>query len=136
MWAGLLASSCSVTGDDDSNLIFINILSQITSLQAKIVNYACEKAEKEVSTNGLVVSASHLVFKVEKLIQVTGNSDFNRLDRELDHLRYLGVMRGGIHTNTESVDLTPTDLGLQMFVRCQGSNESPIIYFKLENQKE
>ena len=37
MWAGLLVSSCSPGGQDDSNLIFINILSQLTVLEAKIL---------------------------------------------------------------------------------------------------
>ena len=31
-WAGLLASSCTEDGNDESNVIFLNILSQITSL--------------------------------------------------------------------------------------------------------
>jgi hypothetical protein len=30
MWAGLLASSCAIDGFDDSNLIFVDLLSQIT----------------------------------------------------------------------------------------------------------
>ena len=33
-WAGLLASSCTIL-TDDSNLIFISILSQLTSIQVK-----------------------------------------------------------------------------------------------------
>ena len=37
MWAGLVQSSCSDSGDDDSNLIFINLLSNMTKLQAKIL---------------------------------------------------------------------------------------------------
>lgn len=134
MWAGLLTSSCSDSGDDDSNLIFINILSQITSLQAKVINHACEKVGKKLSTNRLVVPDSPLVIKMDELFLIAGISDCHRLDRELDHLRYLGVMRGGIHTDSEFVDLTPTELGLQMYVRCQGSNESPIIFFKLESE--
>jgi hypothetical protein len=33
MWAGLLASSCSSDGKDQSNLVFINLLEQMTSAQ-------------------------------------------------------------------------------------------------------
>ena len=39
MWAGLLASSCSTT-PDESNLIFMNILSQLTPTQVAIVRYS------------------------------------------------------------------------------------------------
>lgn len=131
MWGGLLASSCTESGDDESNLIFINILSQITSLQAKIINYACEKVEKHISKTGLVVP-SPLLMKIGDLEQIAGVSDCHRLDRELDHLRYLGIICGGIYTDSDNVDLTPSDLGLQMYVRCQGSNDSPNKYFGLE----
>ena len=62
MWGGLLASSCTTDGDDESNLIFINILSQITSLQAKIINYACEKVKKHVFKSGFVVPSRLLTF--------------------------------------------------------------------------
>jgi len=41
MWAGLLSSSCSESGDDDSNLLFVNLLSGMTKMQAKILRYAC-----------------------------------------------------------------------------------------------
>jgi hypothetical protein len=40
LWAGLLASSCTVDGSDDSNLIFVDTLSRLTLLQARILEYA------------------------------------------------------------------------------------------------
>jgi hypothetical protein len=46
MWAGLLASSCTEDGQDDSNLIFISILRQLTSLQASLLNYCCENSKR------------------------------------------------------------------------------------------
>src|SRR5262245_259672 len=33
MWGGLLASSCTESGDDDSNLLFIDLLGSLTKLQ-------------------------------------------------------------------------------------------------------
>jgi len=39
MWAGLMASSCTEDGQDESNFIFISILGQITSLQARVIKY-------------------------------------------------------------------------------------------------
>ena len=46
LWAGLLASSCTEDGKDESNLIFINILAQLTSGQVALVKYACDHATK------------------------------------------------------------------------------------------
>src|SRR5688500_17004053 len=61
MWAGLLASSCSNSGTDESNLIFINILKQLTSLEVTIINHACEKSKKYVSEAGWIGSDSFFV---------------------------------------------------------------------------
>ncbi|KAF5421991.1 MAG: hypothetical protein C5S45_02980 [Candidatus Methanocomedens sp.] len=47
MWAGLLASACTKEGKDESNLIFIHLLSQLTFSEVKILNYCCEEAEKK-----------------------------------------------------------------------------------------
>jgi len=52
MWAGLLASACTVDGKDESNLMFVNLLSQLTSTQVKVLNHGCESSEKRVSKKG------------------------------------------------------------------------------------
>ena len=100
MWAGLLSSSCTTGGKDESNLIFINILSQITSLQAKIINHCCQSAEKKVSRGGWITSEPYHL-ELDKLEKVTETADFHRLDRELDHLRSLTYCRG-VHARFHS----------------------------------
>ncbi len=134
MWAGLLASSCTKDAKDESNIIFINILSQITSLQTTILNYGCEKAEKTVTEAGWI-AAEPLIVELEELTIISGSSDFHRLDRELDHLRSLQLIGGGFDPNSTQADITPTALALQMFVRCQGFIGSPIEYFDLEKKE-
>ena len=96
MWAGLLASACTKDGKDESNLIFINILSQVTSLEAIILNKACQLAKKNITRAGWL-TAMTLNFGLDKLQQITGISDFHRLDRELDHLRSLELIRAGFN---------------------------------------
>ena len=138
MWAGLLASSCSKDGDDESNLMFIGLLSQLTASQAKILHYGCENAQKRPFSSGLVTASHELQIDFPRLIEIAGVNDVNRLDRELDHLRALGLMEAGIDENNVNPELmfpasvTPTDLGLQMYVRCQGSRQTPAEYFGLE----
>jgi len=46
MWAGLFAASCSSSEQSDENLIFINLLKQLTIAQARILKYACENTKK------------------------------------------------------------------------------------------
>ena len=135
MWSGLLASSCTESGDDESNLIFINILKQLSSIQAGIIKYACENAEVVVSDAGWI-GAEVLSLELDQLIKITSVDDIHRLDRELDHLRALELITEGFHPSTTDACITPTSLALQLYVRSQGYVGSPIEYFGLDVQKE
>jgi Abortive infection alpha len=140
MWAGLLVSACDNTGDDDSNLLFINILTVLTKPQARILNYICENSQKFISVSRLPY-ANKMIVNLEKLNIVSGTSDFHRLDRELDHLRELGLLspEGGfeIGTKTDAV-VTPSALALNLYIRCQGSKLAADEYFnlKIESQSQ
>jgi hypothetical protein len=116
MWAGLLSSSCTEEGDDDSNLVFTNILSQLTKLEAKILRLACERAEKEVSTKGFVF-ARPLMMNREEFPPLVEESDIQRLDRELDHLRTMGLLteHAGFSPEGAEMNLTPAALALHMY---------------------
>lgn len=131
LWAGLLSSSCTDSGDDDSNLIFSNLLSQLTKLQARILKFACENAKKSNSA-GLVV-ADDLILTLARLKEIADERDVQRLDREMDCLRELGLISLGFQIgNTTVAYITPTTLALHMYVRCQGSRLSPIEWFALK----
>ena len=132
MWAGLLASSCTPDGQDDSNLIFINLLSQLTKSQAKLLKFSCENSQKYVERVGLIQVAP-LMIKSNDLFNIMKIKDIHVIDRELDHLRSIGLIVGGIipHRGGEA-NITPSPLALYMYVRCQGSEESPVQYFGLE----
>lgn len=138
MWAGLLASSCTINGKDESNLIFINILAQMTTSEAKMMSYGCEHAEKELTESSTIEVGMGAYVSVEQLKEITGVDDLSRLRRESDHMRTLGLIGTGvwekeIEADGEKLaaDLRPTNLGLQMYVRCQGSLQSPVEYFGL-----
>lgn len=131
MWAGLLSSSCSESGVDDSNLIFVNLLSDLTKLQVRILHYLCDSATKEVSPNGLV-TARFFTIQLDVLQDISQEDDFYRLDRELDHLRGLELIDGGFIPGTSTdAQVLPTALGLQLYVRSQGSRQSPVEFFRL-----
>ncbi len=162
MWAGLLASSCTEDGRDESNLMFINLLAQLTSSQARMLNYGCEHVPRDVVASGLVVTFEGVYVSRNELEKISGIDDFVRLDRELDHLKALGLLINAmsaeefiptrrvinpngnvvefiqpkpediIPENLKQADLAVTPLGLQMYVRCQGLNISPAEYFGLE----
>ena len=135
MWGGLLASSCSEDGQDESNLLFMNFLSQISSTEAMILNYCCETAEIEVSEAGWIQVKEEFTMELSDLERVTGLSDIHRIDRELDHLRALELINGGFHPSSIQASMLPTALGLHMYVRCQGYTGSPFDYFGCINGK-
>lgn len=132
MWAGLLASSCTKDGRDESNLIFINLLSQLTSVQVRVLNYCCEKSKKNVTLGGWI-AGEPLSISLEELQTITGTEDFHRIDRELDHLRSIELTAFGSGFNPDSTvaEITPTALALHLYVRCQGSLQSPNEFFGL-----
>jgi hypothetical protein len=140
MWAGLLASSCTKDGKDESNLIFINILAQMTTSEAMMMSYGCEHAEKKLTESGAITVGMGAYVSVEQLKELTGVNDLLRLRRESDHMRSLGLIGTGVWEGEIEVegkklvaDLRPTNLGLQMYLRCQGSLKSPVEYFGLMN---
>lgn len=128
MWAGLLSSACSEDGLDESNLIFVNLLSQISAAQARILEYACENAEKLEQPAGIVI-ATHLEVDTATLRRVSRISAIYVIDRDLDHLRSLELIHGGFHEDADIADITPSALALNLYTRCRGSSASPSEYF-------
>ena len=140
MWSGLLASSTSRDGRSDENLLFMNLLKQLSSLQVAILRFAVEKSgKKAVSTHGFVMPEAHTRVSVTELLDLFDMEDLQRIDRELDHLRELGLVgapagsgvSGGIHPDSDTAVLTPTPLALHLYVRAQGSKLSPKVYWNL-----
>ncbi len=130
MWAGLLASSCTLDGQDDSNLIFVTLLSQLTKSQAGFLKFFCETAYKSKDKTNLII-ASAIFMPIDELFKISLSKNIHIIDRELDHLRSLGLIEGGIIIGANNARITPTPLALYMYVRCQGSQDSPVDYFDL-----
>ncbi len=100
MWAGLLASACTSDGQDESNLLFVNLLGQINAAQARLLNHACVAAEKKLSLDNLLYAES-IELTPPQLIELWHDDDLHRIDRELDHLRALDLIEGGFPLQNE-----------------------------------
>ena len=151
MWAGLLVSSCSKSGKDESNLIFINLLSQLTSSEVRILDYICNNSEKKISIHNIIY-ANFLSISLRDLQEISDVVGIHNLDREIDHLRSLGLVLGGfpaipkdainafkrpsdiVSKTSEDfeADISPSALALNMYVRCNGSLQAPIEFFGLK----
>jgi hypothetical protein len=131
LWAGLFVSSCTKDGQDDENLIFVDLLKQLTTIEAKIINYSCKNSRKIICNNGLLMG-DDFVIELNDLKNISGITDIHRLDRELDHLRSLeliGTSMGGGGFNSDDINLSahigPTALALNLYTKTQGYNGDP-----------
>ena len=133
LWAGLLASSCSVDVVDDGNLMFTDLLGRITTAQARLFEHVCRSARKDVDDSGLVGPLEHRM-PTEDVLAVMRLADIHRVDRELDYLRTIGVLgaQGGFRWGANFADVTPSALALQLYVRCQGWPGDPVEFWGLE----
>ena len=136
MWAGLFASSCTKDGQEDENLIFVNLLKQLTIAEARILKYACENSRKIIYKNGLIIG-DELTLDGKALMDISRIDEIHRLDRELDHLCSLNLIGsdiggGGFDAYDKNLraDISPSALALNLYIRCQGYNLDPAIYWK------
>ncbi|MCL2155008.1 MAG: DUF4393 domain-containing protein [Leptospirales bacterium] len=139
MWAGLFVSSCTKSGQNDENLIFVDLLKQLTVPEARILKYSCERVRKILFKNGLIISGDGLTIDFKSLTKISEINEYYRLDRELDHLRTIGLIGnsgfsrgGGFYAEDQELNayIAPTPLALNMYVKCQGHNIDPRFYWK------
>jgi len=74
----------------------------------------------------------------EELEQIAGISDPFRLDRELDHLRTLGLIenQGGFATFSPAprANIQPSALALYFYAKCSGHAGTPVDFYDLRSQ--
>jgi len=133
-WGGLLATSCTINKNDQSNLAFIELFAQLTTFPIRILTVICTRATKVLSESGSI-SAKPLACKIEEMMITTGSRG-TQTERDFDRLSELGLIE---KRNDNSLTLlpsdetyvTPTSLGLQLFARCN-EHQSPERFYALE----
>jgi hypothetical protein len=123
-WAGLLITALSPDGREKTNLDFVEILSQLTSIPLRIFTVVCTKSAKGLSESGDVF-AKPLACNLEELAATVGARG-PQMERELEALSALQLIEKkkaatgpALLASNESY-LTPTILGLELFALCNG----------------
>jgi len=124
LWAGLLVASCTEDGEDESNLEFISLLSELATDHVRIFVAACEKADVAMSDTGSITSLP-VFCTMEDLRTITSTErQFYRIDVDIDYLVVLGLLKNrfkpSTYTSSTQTEITPTTLGLELHARCHG----------------
>ena len=138
LWAGLFASSCTPDGKDDSNMNFVDLLRRMSSVEARIIDYACKNCKKILHTNKLITAAD-ITVTLEELKQIAGIDDVYRLDNELDHMRSIELFLhgdtfvggGGFSASDNRLEacITPSPLALNLYFRTHSTGVTPIDFW-------
>lgn len=132
-WAGLFASSCTEDGKDDQNLIFVNLLKDLTSFEVKLLGYCCINCQKYFYPDKLIVPYGDFRLSIDEITRITGVSDISRMDREIDHMISIGLFSTGIIEESGfNIDkgqiyarLTPSALALNLFYKANAAVNTP-----------
>jgi hypothetical protein len=147
MWAGLFASSCHQY-EEDENILFIDLLKRLTSSQVKFLNYLCTKSIKNTSIPFLkssresgLVSPGAVVIRYEEMCSIMQTDSKLKADTEFIALESMGLITEYVSNPSPvwallqksksglSQRIIPTIMAIRLFVKCQGSSETPYSYF-------
>jgi len=123
LWAGLLATSCTEEGTDQSNKPFVDLLVDVTQTQCRIFVAGCMKALQLMS--GIEFPPpGRIVLTPDQLIRLTDVSDVSRNATDIACLFNFGIIERNFNFTSylpaEKIDITPSRLGLELFQRCKG----------------
>ena len=122
-WAGVLATSCGAAESVQSHLKLVSLLSQMTTIQARIFAGSCQLAEKTIDRNG-DVSVRPLTCSSAKLVQIADTHDRVHIERDIRHLIGLGLIEKSVKWKffslLDQAVITPTAVSLELYARCHG----------------
>lgn len=123
LWSGLLATSCTPEGNDESNRELVDLLVNVTPTQALIFVVACNKAFAVMAENEDHPS-ERIVFTPDEMKQLTGKSDLTRVATDIAYLFHSGLLDRNFdftsYIPTENFDITPGRLGIHFYKKCMG----------------
>jgi len=137
-WSGLLASCC--TSDQNAiaaDLELPDLLSQLTTIQARIFAAACDSAIKHIDSCG-TVRANSLSRSADELTRISGVHDRAHIERDIQHLSWLGILEQTVKWKffslIEEANITPTPLALKLYARCHAHRGDPATFYDVEPQ--
>ena len=132
MWSGLLFSSCNKDKYDDVNLIFVKILGELSSSEARLFNYIIKSSEKRIEEGygqSRLYSVGCLV-TLGDIKKYCPLDNYDDLDTYFGHFEMLNLINRGNYHLVNQWSFNVPNLSFDMYVRCNGYKMSPAEYFK------
>lgn len=123
LWSNLLISSCTAAGTDRGGLQFAVLLSQMNVNQSRLLDWICSESARRMAESGSSEPES-VAYSADQLKMVTRIGDLVRVEREIDHLAELGLLksrpRATYFDEEDDLVLCPTILGMEYHARSRG----------------
>jgi len=135
-WSGLLASACAPPDQPVApDLELPDLLSQLTTIQARIFAAACDSASKHIDSYGKV-RANSLARSADELTRISGVHDRAHIERDIQHLSWLGLLEESVKWKffslIEEANITPTPLALKLYARCHAHRGDPAMFYGIQ----
>ncbi|MET3879887.1 hypothetical protein [Chitinophaga sp. OAE865] len=139
LWAGLFVSSMS-NNPIEENLIYSNLLKEITLHEARIIKFMCENCKVSFPNGNLPMTTGKSLY-MKEFFQFTGECDITYLESLITHINglRLNIIKWG-HTNeifrySKSEDdyvihLIPSVFCLNLYLKCNGFKGTISDYYK------
>ncbi|MGP8254008.1 MAG: PilZ domain-containing protein [Terracidiphilus sp.] len=122
LWIGLFANSCAPEGWDDSNMVFADMLVNVTPVQATIFIEGCNRSLQSMQ-DADTAPPHRIVLSPHGMIELTRMYDLTRIATDVAYLYNLGAIDRLFdftsYVETENFDITPSSVGIDLFRRCR-----------------
>jgi hypothetical protein len=131
LWAGLLVTSCTIEGTDESNQEYLELLINLTRHQSLIFIGACVRA-LEIMAGTEYPPSTRIVLSPEEMIRLTDMYDISRIATDVAYLFNSGIIDKVFDFTSympmDNFDITPSRLGLELYKRCKGNRIRPELF--------
>ncbi len=127
-WAGLLATAALKRLEDAEILEFVNLLNQMARSHLLILSAACARTMQNEGQPG-VRPGQDPCCTAEEISRMTGIQNLASVEGNLNLLCVLRLLEPIVKpwgsAQVERVNLTPTPLGLRLYIHCSGKSGLP-----------
>ncbi len=120
LWSNLLISACNSAGTDRASLQFTSLMSQMNVNQTRLLSWVCETSSQQMLESG-ATEPEAIEGRSDQLKQATGIGDMVRVEREVNHLVELGLLksrpRSSYFDEDDHLTLCPTAMGMEFYMR-------------------